>query len=787
MVDLYYNKKRGRACMNFKDYITNNRILIPMLQREYVQGQSIKGERFIESIFLKLIQDHSMQMDLVFHVQNISNMNGDKENKSEYIEPIDGQQRLTTLYLMHYYIYSREGVDYSFLANFSYATRESSTDFCSSLVREIEIGDGVRNGLKPSEIIRNHPKYHVVYDYDYTVQSMIKMLDLIHERYQADNSDNRIAYHNRLNKIEFDVLDMGKYALGDEIYVIMNDRGKALTAYENLKSSLIEWMSYGPKKSFCEKMVRNFSHKLDTVWTERIWKLVNQDEEKTDLLMYRLICRYFYELCVENEKKIKENRYEYIQDFFYEEDADKYYSKNFEKMLDLVIDDQPSADYVWGNLETYLDCLTSIADNNTTEINMFGIANWNDNSNQEKLISNCLCNLSINDNERPLFYGLRLWINEPNKTHNIENWKRFVWNFCEGSDLSSKTTMIRVIKRLATYKGNIDDINTYLSTMNEDGDITKEEKYEIRKAKWIVKNPAMYDEIKTAEKHPFLHGAIDWLVKGINDSDTPADFKERYEVASMVFFDDRGIRLDEDRLVIRALLSKTEIDKSVKKNSKGTSIILVKENKADSHNTMLTQFQTIWDEPLRSYLNVTGKSNNEYLVVQTMRDDIKDIPNYSNWGDTQKWHEKLCEWKSEWKDENGKKYALLEWIIEKNKDDKRVIVEYPHSKADFRISLGTNPNDPKIIIDRNGQIKEIEEAIENNPNLETLETLKLNKISCDFETWYYLVSSAEKYVVKDKNGNKVYEFVIRATGAFEDEKGRKHMDASSIINDLKSI
>ena len=51
--------------------------------------------------------------------------------------PLDGQQRLTTLFLLHWYAAKRENIpagQWEVLKKFSYATRPSARRFCEQLL-----------------------------------------------------------------------------------------------------------------------------------------------------------------------------------------------------------------------------------------------------------------------------------------------------------------------------------------------------------------------------------------------------------------------------------------------------------------------------------------------------------------------------------------------------------------------------------------------------------------------------------------------------------------------------
>ena len=73
-------------------------IEIPKIQRNYVQGNNIRiREQFVKDIFDNMINNKIMDLDIIFGIEK-------QEEVSKFI-PIDGQQRLTTLFLVFWYIY----------------------------------------------------------------------------------------------------------------------------------------------------------------------------------------------------------------------------------------------------------------------------------------------------------------------------------------------------------------------------------------------------------------------------------------------------------------------------------------------------------------------------------------------------------------------------------------------------------------------------------------------------------------------------------------------------------
>ena len=104
-----------------------SKIEIPMIQRDYAQGRKSPEvdrirKRFLSSIYTALTENKSLKLDFVY---------GDI-NDNKVLTPLDGQQRLTTLFLLHWYIARHEAVEDSkmeFLHHFPYETRFSARTF----------------------------------------------------------------------------------------------------------------------------------------------------------------------------------------------------------------------------------------------------------------------------------------------------------------------------------------------------------------------------------------------------------------------------------------------------------------------------------------------------------------------------------------------------------------------------------------------------------------------------------------------------------------------------------
>ena len=152
------------------------KIEIPIIQRDYAQGRldpdvSRVRKRFLGALYDAIV-NNPIILDFVY---------GDIDDKG-IMTPLDGQQRLTTLFLLHWYAAKKENIawdEYSFLENFSYETRYSARDFCSELVKFTPLFDG-----SISKEIINQVWFPLDWKKDPTINSMLVMLDSINEQFR---------------------------------------------------------------------------------------------------------------------------------------------------------------------------------------------------------------------------------------------------------------------------------------------------------------------------------------------------------------------------------------------------------------------------------------------------------------------------------------------------------------------------------------------------------------------------------------------------------------------------
>ena len=118
-------------------------VQVPMIQRDYAQGRESEVE--VLNAFLDALQTAlNLPSDDPALPLNLDFIYGSAEGQeTTRFQPLDGQQRLTTLFLLHWYLAWRDDCAQEFLeifgsngeSRFSYAVRQSATEFYDMLVQ----------------------------------------------------------------------------------------------------------------------------------------------------------------------------------------------------------------------------------------------------------------------------------------------------------------------------------------------------------------------------------------------------------------------------------------------------------------------------------------------------------------------------------------------------------------------------------------------------------------------------------------------------------------------------
>ena len=554
--------------ISFWELLEKYEVVIPIIQRDYAQGRI--GKEHIREKFLTQIKNalddsnQSGELDFVYGTV-----------KDGCFYPLDGQQRLTTLWLLHWFIASKAGKlneAKDTLKKFSYETRTSSREFCKKLC-DFDIS----NVVKVADAIQKQTWFYVAWKQDPTIQSMLRMLegtdrknkrgndfiDGIEEASQCYDHDHLecrlprcryIDYWNQLAgsacSVKFSKLEINSAELpvSDDLYIKMNARGKPLSDFENFKADLISSLS--------KEDAVTYGSLIDNNWTNHFWS--KEQIDIFDAKWMAFLCRFSVCMRIEASNDKNEKIAAILKDWrVYKDDTDKSFSYEYKDFRDFqnIFD---------GNVLKRLQNIFAGWEKLSSLIKFSLASAWNDNFDfipvrKEKSVS------TLTMKTRVLFYGTMLFCEkyhneyydkDQNKwreckilTNMWESWKRVIWNLAENtnesSDLNSFVGVMKMIGKLA--EGCL-DIYAYLENNadvlmnNFKFDQLKEE---IDKAKQInsLSSPDK-ETIIRAEQYAFFNGAIRFLYRNENGEEKWDGFAKKLENAQS-YFENDGLKESE--------------------------------------------------------------------------------------------------------------------------------------------------------------------------------------------------------------------------------------------------
>ena len=244
MSDVQYQGK----ITNFWKLLREHKIEIPIIQRDYAQGRKDKEEvrdNFLNALFQSINTNTSIQLDFIYG-------SIEKENINVVSQPLDGQQRLTTLFLLHWYaavksqLLNSKNID--ILKKFSYETRISSREFCNTLVSNpVHLTKTI--DLR-SEIV-DSAWFFLSWKKDPTIDAMLRTLNDIHKYFfNVENLWEKLTSDESL--ISFYHIELEDIGLTDDLYIKMNARGKTLTDFENFKANFERYLD---KPGLCNRKI----------------------------------------------------------------------------------------------------------------------------------------------------------------------------------------------------------------------------------------------------------------------------------------------------------------------------------------------------------------------------------------------------------------------------------------------------------------------------------------------------------------------------------------------------
>lgn len=513
------------------------RVEIPIIQRDYAQGREEQHE--VRNLFLdalstaltknRAVSNQSLDLDFIY---------GSIESDKSF-SVLDGQQRLTTLFLLHWFLAVKNNCTSEFRkhftlnnkSRFSYKTRPSSAEFFDALTSDANFEDKFHqsersNKLKISELISDCKWFFSSWKLDPTVQACLHMLDAIEQKFSSveTNLYQRLT-ETEISYITFQYLELQSFGLTDELYIKMNARGKSLTSFEHFKAKLeqtiksysSDWPIYQLDiKGFDDAPVdgyRYFIHKIDTDWADLFWPYRNiatkdntdKDNTYDDELMnfIRLIILYQYLL----DNNITSND-------FNKEDLSSLL-RTGSKLLPTTISQYDKLKCLnQAFIKKLINWLDILYKTNSEESFTTYLSNnkyYDENEVFKKVLQN---DTDYKNKLRFFAFYSYLAKNEAslNQTDLME-WTRVIYNLTENTIVDGTDIFYRTIQSISSLSDIKQPILNILTSETKitgfSGDQVLEEKI---KAHLILKSGDWRDKVLEAEGNTFLNGQIGCLL-----------------------------------------------------------------------------------------------------------------------------------------------------------------------------------------------------------------------------------------------------------------------------------
>lgn len=595
------NEYKGERLSFFKLFSQKNyKLIIPIIQRDYAQGRTNDDTNEVRNEFLdalySYLEENRTNRDLDFVYGTLQCDEGDDHI---HFIPLDGQQRLTTLFLLHWFLFQiskNEEAKSIFKAKmtssnkslFAYETRQSSTDFCDALMQatintdQLVVIKGKDGKDAPSlaATLKNEPWFFRFWKNDPTIQSMLVMLDAIYHKFMGHEEFFERLLDEGNPIITFIFMDLKKYKLTDDLYIKMNSRGKPLSKFENFKAKFEQYLkqfdedhsAYGReftlKFNQVEKTVgiqQYFSFNIDTKWTTLLWQYCKEGkQDRIDSYienLFRVIVTNYYASIVKlPNKNTSDSTFDVLTG------GDK--SLTFAKYEETKV-------LTYNAILSVIDSLDTLY-NGSQKIARYITTNYKIYYDEDEIFLKAIENKLSRAERMQFFAYVQYLIHHRDKMDCLDEWMRVVHNLthpdntiADGNDDLARG--IKSIEKLIPYAPNI--IHYLQGVTTIDGFSKHQSSEECIKAH-LIEKAGWRELIEDAEKHPYFNGQIGFLLefsgiceyyaanKNLNWSDAENEtFKDafiRYSKIGKFVFDinEKGARFnDKDFCFERAVLA----------------------------------------------------------------------------------------------------------------------------------------------------------------------------------------------------------------------------------------
>ncbi|MGM0641816.1 MAG: GmrSD restriction endonuclease domain-containing protein [Thermotogota bacterium] len=611
----------------FCKLIEEHRIEIPIIQRDYAMGRDntkaadirynfikqikdslsdecnslhlnfvygkINGEKNAEQkkrnkeaveTLLDAVKSYSSNLDLNINVEIKDEETSEKSAPQTSFIPLDGQQRLTTLFLLHWYILKRIGNDNTVPPfNFTYSIRPSSKDFCEALIKNDFSIDIKEKSL--SAQIKDTTWFFKYWDKDPTVEGMLIMLDEIHEQFRGADKVNCENYWEKLSNgksISFELLSLDDLELTDDLYIKMNARGKALTDYENFKAWLINYIN----DIKIAIIIKDWKTKIDTEWADLFWDYKDDknfliDEEY--MRFFRNMFQIFYVRKADVKPKEKTDLAKVQQGHAADlattkgEDGEyRFVPNSFFQELGVL--NEENLNELFFIIDLLSDKENGIA--NYTEI-IKDIDFFNSDKDLNKRdIFKAFVTGGMTYPDKVRFYAFVKYLLKEKESEEFPKqgffrWMRVCRNLVENSTVDSIERFESAIKEIDRLIA-VEDNNIYKYLIGSDKPVNFFDTYQINeertKANLIIAEPTWEDLFLKYENHNYFKGKINFIIElaknknNVNNEISQKDFTSYADKCSEIFTikmnDSNNLSLELALLAQKDYLSEVNSNKS---------------------------------------------------------------------------------------------------------------------------------------------------------------------------------------------------------------------------------
>lgn len=514
-----------------------NKVEIPIIQRDYAQGREDKAEirnNFLSALQHSIIDSHPIQLDFIYG-----------SNSDNSFQPLDGQQRLTTLFLLHWYAAIKDGINDELkgkLKKFSYETRITSREFCNSLIE-----NGVEAQENLSEVIKDSKWFFLSWKKDPTIDAMLRTIDDIHFRFK--NVEGLWKKLVEDNLISFYYVELDEIGLTDDLYIKMNARGKLLSSFENFKASFEKQIEDNNWENHTNQLDK-FAFKIDTDWTDYFWKNYRKNNSIDNSLMKFMSSIIMIRTSIERKadriKNISQlnDDYNSLKPIHISEASFKYLHDCFDLYTTLQDIELLKIDIPFFR--------------HTPKINFF-----------DELVN---MELTSSYTQKVYFFALTEYLlrNQEYSKDKLTDWMRVIRNVLSRGSIEKGGNRPDIIRSPETFDGVINLIselaegcNDIYSFLNEKDKLTstfaKEQiEEELLKSKLICSKSDLKSSISRMEDLHFFKGRISFALECISYDRVPQNFdidtfNKVYDVINEYFHDDSSDKISND--IRRGLLT----------------------------------------------------------------------------------------------------------------------------------------------------------------------------------------------------------------------------------------